>query len=151
MNFYTITTFRESLAALTKKSRDGYMSVVKDVCDALKGMPDNILRDTNDRVYQYSEYRVVKLRVVNSGQKLSKPNGFRLIYFVSMKHDSVVLMRIYPKRGPQAAVDLVNTEYTRLQMEVYNESKAKVLHQVDITNNLAELSQNTSLPSDRIF
>ena len=148
MNFYTTTTFRESLAALTKKSKDGYMTVIKDVCDALTSMPDNILRETNDRVYQFPEYRVVKLRVVNSGQKLSKPNGFRLIYLVSMKHDSLVLMRIYPKRGPQAAVDLVNAEYTRLQMEVYNESKAKKLHQVDISNGLAEIGQKACLPGN---
>ena len=149
MDFYTATTFRESLAALTKKSKDGYMTVVKDICDALAEMPDNILRDTNDRVYQFPEYRVVKLRVPNSGQKWSKSNGFRLIYWVSLLHDSVVLMRVYPKRGSLAAVDLVNAEYTRLQMEVFNESKANMLHQVDITNGLAELSQNECLPGDK--
>ena len=106
-------------------------------------------RDTNDRVYQFPEYRVVKLRVANSGQKWSKSNGFRLIYWVSLLHDCVVLMRVYPKRGSLAAVDLVNAEYTRLQMEVFNESKANMLHQVDITNGLAELSQNECLPGDK--
>ena len=108
MDFYTTTIFRKSIEGLTKKTRDGYMSVIKDVCEALKNMPDNILRDTNDRVYQY--------------------------HLVSMRHDSVVLMCIYPKRGPLAAVDLVNAEYTRLQTEVFNESKACMLHQVDITD-----------------
>lgn len=125
------------------------MTVVKDICDALGDMPDNILRDTNDRVYQYPEYRVVKLRVANSGQNLSKSNGFRLIYWVSQLHDCVVLMCVYPKRGPHAAVDLVNAEYVRLQMEVFNESKKNMLHQVDITHNLAELSQNACLPGDK--
>ena len=146
MDYYTSTTFRESLADLMKKSKDGYMTVVKDVCETLKDMPDNILRDTNDRVYQYPEYRVVKLRVINSGQKLSKSNGFRLIYWVSLLHDSVVLMRIYPKRGPLSAVELQNSEYTRLQNEVFSENKECKLHQVDITNDLAELSQNACLP-----
>lgn len=146
MDFYTSTSFRESLADLIKKSKDGYMTVVKDVCEALKNMPDNILRDTNDRVYQYPEYRVVKLRVINSGQKLSKSNGFRLIYWVSLLHDSVVLMRIYPKRGSLSAVELQNSEYTRLQNEVFCENKECKLHQVDITNDLAELNQNASLP-----
>ena len=134
MDFYTTTTFRKSIEGLTKKTRDGYMSVIKDVCEALQNMPDNILRNTNDRVYQYPEYRVVKLRVANSCQHLPKNNGFRLIYWVSMRHDNVVLMCIYPKRGPLAAVDLVNAEYTRLQTEVFNESKACMLHQVDITD-----------------
>lgn len=145
MNFYTSSTFRESLSRLTKKAKDGYVSVIKDICDALMNMPDVILRDTNDRVYQYPEYRVVKLRLTNSGQKLSKSNGFRLIYFVSLLHDNVVLMTIYPKRGSQAVVDLVASEYTRLQMEVFNESKAGLLHQVDIANGMLELSQNARI------
>ncbi len=149
MDFYTSTSFRESLAGLTKKSKDGYMTVVRDICGALTEMDDNILRDTNDRVFQFPEYRVVKLRVANSGQKLSKSNGFRLIYWVSLLHECVVLMRVYPKRGPQAAVDLVNAEYTRLQMEVFNESKGSILHQVDIANGLAELCQNACLPGDK--
>ena len=148
MIFYTSTTFRESLASLMKKNKDGYTTVVKDICDALGEMEDTILRDTNDRVFQFPEYRVVKLRVANSGRKLSKSNGFRLIYWVSQLHDNVVLMRVYPKRGPQAAVDLVNAEYTRLQMEVFNESKANMLHQVDVANGLAELSQNGCLSGD---
>lgn len=148
MIFYTSTTFRESLASLMKKNKDGYTTVVKDICDALGEMEDNILRDTNDRVFQFPEYRVVKLRVANSGRKLSKSNGFRLIYWVSLLHDNVVLMRVYPKCGPQAAIDLVNAEYTRLQMEVFNESKANMLHQVDVANGLAELSQNGCLSGD---
>ena len=149
MLFYTTSTFRETLAALTKKSKDGYMSVTKDVCKDLTNMPDNILRDTNDRIRHFAEYRVVKLRLPNSGQNLSKPNGFRLIYWVSMKNDVAVLLRIYPKRGSQSAVDLVDDEYDRLLVEMVNESKNNQLHQVDITNGLAELSQNECLPGDK--
>ena len=149
MLFYTTSTFRETLAALTKKSKDGYMSVTKDVCKGLTNMLDNILRDTNDRIRHFAEYRVVKLRLPNSGQNLSKPNGFRLIYWVSMKNDVAVLLRIYPKRGSQSAVDLVDDEYDRLLVEMVNESKNNQLHQVDITNGLAELSQNECLPGDK--
>ena len=145
MNFFTTSTFRESLADLTKRSKDGYQTVVKDICDALQSMSDDILRNTNDRVYQYPEYRVVKLRLPNSGQNLSRPKGFRLIYYVSLKHDNVVLLRVYPKRGPKSALDLTNAEYTRLQNEAYYESESKTLHQVDITHQLAELSVEGSL------
>lgn len=149
MLFYTTSTFRETLAALTKKSKDGYMSVTKDVCNGLTSMSANILRDTNDRIRHFAEYRIVKLRLPNSGQNLSKPNGFRLIYWVSMKNDVAVLLRIYPKRGSQSAVDLVDDEYDRLLVEMVNESKDHQLHQVDITNGLAELSQNECLPGDK--
>ena len=34
MDFFTTTTFRKSIERLTKKTRDGYMSVIKDVCEA---------------------------------------------------------------------------------------------------------------------
>lgn len=81
------------------------MSVTKDICKALTDMPDNILRDTNDRVRQLTNFRIVKLRLPNSEQKLSKSNGFRLIYWVSLLTDDLVLLSIYPKRGPQGAVD----------------------------------------------
>ena len=108
-------------------------------------MPDTIIRETNDRIKQYPGFRVVKLRLPNSGQRLSKPDGFRLIYWVSMVSDDVVLLRIYPKRGPQGTVDLVDEEYDRLLMEMVQESQAKVLHQVDITSLLTELSTEATL------
>ena len=83
MDFFTASTFRETLSNLTKKPRDGYMSVVKDNCSNLQKMNDDILRNTNDRVKQYPKYRIVKLRLPNSGQHLSRPDGFRLIYMFS--------------------------------------------------------------------
>lgn len=46
-------------------------------------------------------------------------------------------------------VDLTDVEYDRLLMEMVNESKAGLLHQVDIANGLAELSQHACLPGDK--
>lgn len=46
-------------------------------------------------------------------------------------------------------VDLTDVEYDRLLMEMVNESKAGLLHQVDVSNGLAELSQNACLPGDK--
>lgn len=149
MLFYTTSTFRLTFASLIKKNKDGYSSVGTDICNALMNMPDNILRETNDRIRHFAEYRVVKLRLPNSGQHLPKNNGFRLIYWVSTKNDVAVLLRIYPKRGSQSAVDLTDVEYDRLLMEMVNESKAGLLHKVDVSNGLAELSQNACLPGDK--
>ena len=150
MNFYTSSTFRRDIESLTKKPREGYMSVTKDICKALTDMPNNILRDTNDRVRQLTNFRIVKLRLPNSEQKLSKSNGFRLIYWVSLLTDDLVLLSIYPKRGPQGAVDLIDSEYGRLLEEMTNESQAHTLHQVEIANGLIEMSQNGSINSEII-
>ena len=145
MKFYTTSTFRQTLASLTKKPKEGYKSVVKDICKALLSMEPNIIRDTNDRVKQFEDFRIVKLRLPNSGQHLSRPDGFRLIYYVSLISDDVALLRIYPKRGPQGIIDLVDEEYDRLLLEMVTENNNKTLHQVDINNSLAELDTNTSM------
>lgn len=47
MFFYTSTSFRSSISKLTRKSKDGYESVVKDICDALGSMDDS--QDRGDR------------------------------------------------------------------------------------------------------
>ena len=145
MNFYTTSTFRQTLASLTKKPKEGYKSVVKDICKALLSMEPNIIRDTNDRIKQFEDFRVVKLRLPNSGQHLSRPDGFRLIYYVSLVSDQVALLRIYPKRGPQGIVDLVDEEYDRLLIEMVTENNNKTLHQVDIKKSLAELDTKANM------
>lgn len=72
MNFYTISTFRDVIASLLKKPREGYSSVVTDICNELQSMPDNIIRDSNERIIQTAEYRVVKLRVANQDRNNRK-------------------------------------------------------------------------------
>lgn len=53
------------------------------------------------------------------------------------------------KKSKDGYVDLTDVEYDRLLMEMVNESKAGLLHQVDVSNGLAELSQNACLPGDK--
>ena len=108
-------------------------------------MEPNIIRETNDRIKQFEDFRIVKLRLPNSGQHLSRPDGFRLIYYVSLISADVTLLRIYPKRGPQGIVDLVDEEYDRLLLEMVTENNNKTLHQVDINNSLVELDTNTGM------
>ncbi len=145
MNFYTTSTFRQTLTSLTKKPKEGYKSVVKDICKALLSMEPNIIRDTNDRIQQFEDFRIVKLRLPNSGQHLSRSDGFRLIYYVSLISDDVTLLRIYPKRGSQGIIDIVDEEYDRLLLEMVMENNNKSLHRVDIKNSLVELDTNTSM------
>ena len=102
-------------------------------------MPDNILRDTNERIIQTPEYRVVKLRVANSNLKLSKSNGFRLVYLVSLITDDVFLLTVFPKRGTKGISNIPNAEFVRLLNELSQETFSKLLHQVDITKGLKEI------------
>ncbi len=65
--------------------------------------------------------------------------------YLSMKRDNMVLLRVYPKRGPQGIIDVVDEEYDRLLVEMVSENNSKSLHQVDINNSLAEYSTATSM------
>ena len=136
MNFYTSTSFRDSISKLTRKPKDGYESVVTDICEALKSMDDSNFRDTNDRIRQEQNFRIIKYRVKNSHQNLPKNDAFRLIYWVSTKTDNLVLLTVYPKRGPLGINNLTNNEFKRLLKEMLDEKENSILQKVDITNNL---------------
>ena len=136
MNFYTSTSFRDSISKLTRKPKDGYESVVTDICEALKNMDESFLRDTNDRIRQEQNFRIIKLRVKNSHQNLPKTDAFRLIYWVSTKTDNLVLLTVYPKRGPLGINNLTNDEFKRLLKEMLDEKENSVLQKVIVTNNL---------------
>ena len=142
MNFYTSTSFRNSISKLIRKPKDGYESVVKDICDALSSMDDSFLRETQDRIRQEQNFRIVKLRVKNSHQKLPKNDAFRLIYWVSIKSDNLVLLTVYPKRGPYATKNLTNAEFKRLLEEMLHEKENQKLQKVDVTNNLEVIENN---------
>lgn len=142
MIFYTSTSFRSAISMLTRKPKDGYGSVVKDICDALSSMDDSFLRETRDMIRQEQNFRIVKLRVKNSHQKLPKNDAFRLIYWVSIKSDNLVLLTVYPKRGPYATKNLTNAEFKRLLEEMLHEKEDQKLQKVDVTNNLEVIENN---------
>ena len=144
MNFYTSTSFRNSVSKITRKPKDGYESVVSDICDALKSMDDSILRDTNDRIRQEQNFRIIKLRVKNSHLNLPKNDAFRLIYWVSTKTDNLVLLTVYPKRGSLGINNLTNDEFKRLLKEMLDEKENSVFQKVDISNNLEVIDEACS-------
>ncbi len=121
------------------------MSVVSDVCEVLNSTPDNILRETNDRIRQEQNFRMVKLRIGNSNQKLPKNDGFRLIYWVSSKSDNLVLLKIYPKRGPLAVNNLTDAEFVRLLKELVDENKRQILQQVNVSSSLSVIKEECCL------
>ena len=107
-------------------------------------MDDSILRETNDRIRQEQNFRIVKLRVKNSHQNLPKNDAFRLIYWVSTKSDNLVLLTIYPKRGSLAANNITNAELKRLLVEMLTEKEGCILQKVDVTNNLEVIENNSA-------
>lgn len=75
---------------------------------------------------------VIKLRIPDKKQRLSKTDGYRLIYLVSKTKDKVVFLDIYPKNGPSQQLDISDKELMRLLEIFAEESFSKQLSEYKI-------------------
>lgn len=85
---------------------------------------------------------VIKLRMPDRKQKLSKADGYRLIYLAMKQIPLVVFLDIYPKRGPSQQLDIEDNEINRLVTEFIGELNAGKLTLHDIADNLKEIDSN---------
>ena len=75
---------------------------------------------------------IVKLRLPDKRQHLSKADGYRLIYLVSTISERVVFLDIYPKRGPHQQLDIDSAQLIRLIEEFVSEAKSGILEEYRI-------------------
>jgi len=133
IHFISITSFRERLSALLKIKRAVYGGVASEICNAFKNAPVEQIRTNRDMILMDNESIVIKLRLPDKKHRLSKSDGYRLIYMV-MKHvEVVVFLDIYPKRGPLQQLDIDDNELNRLLREFLTEfnNGSVVFHNID--------------------
>ena len=82
----------------------------------------NTIRHNRDMILIQNDAIIVKYRLGDKRMKLSKANGYRLIYMVSTITERVVFLDIYPKRGPLQQLDIDDKEILRLIEEFNAES-----------------------------
>ena len=143
VNFASISTFRMRLAALLKVKRGVYSGVPDEICKAFKGVSIEEIRKNRDMVLLNNEFVIIKLRLPDKKQHLSKADGYRLIYMVLKEQPAVFLLDIYPKRGPSQQLDIEDTEVDRLVREFYDELDAMTLVVHDINDSLKEKPRMT--------
>ena len=139
IQFVSITSFRKRLAALLKVKRGIYAGVTDEICQAFKHATIEQIRQNRDMILINTDVVIIKLRMSDKKQKLSKADGYRLIYLVMKKIPLVALLDIYPKRGPSQQLDIEGNETNRLVMEFITELNASLLTQHDIADNLKEI------------
>lgn len=139
--FMSITTFRIHLAALLKVKRGVYSGVTDEICLAFKDATIEQIRQNRDMILLSNEAVVIKLRLPDKRQRLSKSDGYRLIYMVLKQLPVVVLFDIYPKRGPSQQLDIDDNEINRLIQVFYSELNSSTLVEHDINDHLSEKSK----------
>lgn len=139
VQYVSITSFRKRLTALLKVKRGVYSGAPSEVCQTFRNATIEQIRQNRDMILMSNDAVVIKLRMPDRKQNLSKSDGYRLIYLVMKQIPLVVLLDIYPKRGPSQQLDIQGNEINRLIKEFISELNEGKLLSHDITDNLKEI------------
>ena len=123
ISFQTISSFRARLQALIDIRKGVYSSVPAEIKREFESADIETIRHNRDMILIQNDLVIVKYRLGDKRMKLSKANGYRLIYMVSTLHERVVFLDIYPKRGPLQQLDIDDRQPMSL-IEEYLEADA---------------------------
>ena len=132
ISFKTISSFRTRLAALLKVKRKVYANAENEINREFAGKPIEQIRQNNDMILLEGDLVVIKLRLPDKKQHISKKDGFRLIYLVSKTDEIVVFLDIYPKNGPLQQLDIADKDLKSLLKEFIEEAKVGKLEAYQI-------------------
>ena len=121
ISFQTISSFRARLQALIDIRKGVYSSVPAEIKREFESADIETIRHNRDMILTQNDLVIVKYRLGDKRMKLSKANGYRLIYMVSTLHERVVFLDIYPKRGPLQQLDIDDRQLMRLIEEYLEE------------------------------
>ena len=138
IHLVSISAFRDSLDALLKVKRGIYGGIIDEICNVFKGVSIEQIRNNRDMILMDNDSIIIKLRLPDKKQRLSKSDGYRLIYMVMKNMPLVVLLTIYPKRGPMQKLSLEVNEFEHLLNYFRDEFTNNQLVSHDI-NTLAKL------------
>jgi mRNA-degrading endonuclease RelE of RelBE toxin-antitoxin system len=132
ITFETISYFRERLQVLSEYKRGVYAGADTEIRNSFKGVPIEQVRQNRDMILMRDDAIAIKLRLPDHRQRLSKKDGYRLIYLVSMVEERVAFLDIYPKRGPLQQLDIADEELYRLLAMYVSEGDSNQLEPYEI-------------------
>ena len=109
--FVSVSTFRKRIVELLKVKRGVYGGVTNEICQAFKDATIEQIRQNRDMILLNNDAAVIKLRMPDKKQHLSKADGYRLIYMVMKQSPLVALLDVYPKRGLSQQLDIEDNVY----------------------------------------
>lgn len=116
-------SFRQRMDALLKVRRNVYQGVSEEIVREFEDKDINRIRQNRDMILLEGDLVVIKLRLLDKRQRLSRKDGYRLIYLVSKVDEIVVFLDIYPKNGPSQQLNITAEEIKRLLVEFIEEGQ----------------------------
>ena len=129
ISFKTISSFRSRLSNLLKVRRKAYANVEAEIKREFSGKPIEQIRQNKDMIWLEGDLVIIKLRLPDKKQHLSRKDGFRLIYLVSKTDEVVVFLDIYPKNGPLQQLDIEEDELKFLVKQFISEAQMSLLEE----------------------
>ena len=142
IRFVSIKAFRKSLASLLNVKHGVYAGVPSEICKAFQDVSIEQIRSNRDMILLDDDAIIIKLRLPDKRQHLSKSDGYRLIYLVQKNIPIVGFLTVYPKRGPLQKLDIDDNELRNLVAAFVNEFKSREIVIHDINDNLQEITIN---------
>lgn len=130
--FKTISAFRRRLNEPLKIRRHVYAGVSSELNKEFAAKSIEQIRQNNDMILIEGDLVIIKLRLPDKKQHLSRKDGFRLVYLVSKVDDLVVFLDIYPKNGPSQQLDINDAEVKLLIGAFIEEGEAGELEDYSI-------------------
>ena len=127
IEFSSIAFFQSRLTALKDVKRGVYATVEDEVKAAFRGFSIEQIRQNYDMILLDDPRIVIKLRLPDKKHRLSKRDGYRLIYLVYKDREEVALLDVYPKIGPMQQLDIADEEVVELVRQYIDEKERGVL------------------------
>lgn len=132
IQYFSITTFRNRIASLLKIKRGVYTGVTSEIVKEFNGKTIEQIRQNRDMILCENDVIIIKLRLPDKRQRLSRKDGYRLIYIVSKTQETVIFLDIYPKNGPSQQLSISENRLTALLEEFTADAKAATLAPFDL-------------------
>jgi len=127
MNFFYTSDFEDSIKELISKKKLGYFSCNEDIKCVFNEMNFNEIWNFRDNILDFHPYRLIKTRIPNSGQNLSKRDGFRLLFIANKEKESITFLYVFPKKGRYAKINVTEKEIEKLIQNYSSEIKNNTL------------------------
>lgn len=127
ISYWAISYFIERIASLKGVRRGVYATVEDEVRSAFHGINIQQIRQNYDMILLDDPRIIIKLRLPDKKHRLSKKDGFRLIYLVYKDREEVGFLDVYPKNGPAQQLDITDDQVVALVRQYVDEKDANQL------------------------
>lgn len=132
IQFFAISGFLSRINALKSVRRGVYSTVEDEIKAAFSGVPIEQIRQNYDMILLDDPRIVIKLRLPDKAHRLSKRDGYRLIYLVYKDCEEVAFLDIYPKNGPMQQLDIDDEKVVELVRQYVDEKECGALSPIEI-------------------